>query len=310
MALLVLIAICAFMAFIILSQAKKQKYTKAIVKRTNLSASNTEQNRSKPNQTNPGQGVHTPPIHGSERDQSKERLVTSWEDEKDAWEESDLEYGQYGEHVVFERSGSGSAESNIILEIEYVDRNGVKSERQIRVRRVSFNSDVSNAGIYAYCYARQAGRTFIASRISRCVDVRTGEVIADIPAFLLTEYKNSTYGRLEALHESHSDEIAALVYVSKIDGRSTKAEKRAIALYLRNSLDCSDLSQADIIEDLRNETVMSRTQFQRCIGRLSRQSNFNRDAFMDAVNSIIGSSKSPPPPSTVEVLEYITKKLS
>jgi len=130
------------------------------------------------------------------------------------------------------------------------------------------------------------------------------------PAFLMSEYKHSKYGRIEALRESHLDEIAALVYLSKIDRRSTKAEKEAIAIYLQNSFDCSGISRDDIIEDLRNETVLSLTQFQRCVGRLSRQANLNRDAFMGAVKSIIGSSKSPPRPSAVEVLEYIAKKLS
>jgi hypothetical protein len=330
MALLILIAIFALATFIVLALANKQKHTKAIAQRHNVSASKTEKIRPSSSKTNLSQGVDSL-YHGSERDQSADivesfpvltqqhgellavqqvRHATSWEDEKDAWEESDLEYGQYGEYVVFERSGSGSAESNTILEIEYVDRNGVKSERRIRVRRVSFNTDISNAAIYAYCFVRQAGRTFIANRISRCVDVRTGEVIYNIPAFLMSEYENSKYGRIVALRASHADEIAALVYVSKIDGRSTKAEKEAIAIYLQNSFDCSGLSQADIIEDLRNETVLSRTQFQRCVGRLSRQANLNKDAFMGAVKSIIGSSKSPHPPSAVEVLVYIKKKLS
>jgi hypothetical protein len=328
MALLVLIALFILAAYIILAQSKKQKHPKASAQRSYVSASKIEDIIPSPNKPNRDLVLDTP-YFGSERDQSadivelfpvlipkhselqavqQDHHATSWEDEKDAWEESDLEYGQYGEYVAFERSGS--AESNTILEIEYVDRNGVKSERRIRVRRVSFNADVSNAGIHAYCYVRQAGRTFIASRILRCVDTRTGEVIANIPAFLMSEYRHSRYGRIEALRESHSDEIAALIYLSKIDGRSTKAEKEAIAIYLQNSFDCSGLSSDDIIEDLRNETVLSLTQFQRCVGRLSRQANLNRDAFMGAVKSIIGSSKSPPRPSAVEVLEYIAKKLS
>lgn len=328
MALLVLIAICILAAYILLSQSKKQKHTKAGVKRSYFSASKAEYTRHSYKKLIRSQGIDTP-YHESERGQSadivesfadlapkhgdllavqRERHATSWEDEKDAWEESDLEYGKYGEHVVFERSGSD--ESNTILEIEYVDRNGVKSERRIRVRRVSFKTDFSNAGIYAYCYVRQARRTFIASRISRCIDVRTGEVIANIPAFLMNEYKHSRHGRIEALRESHSDEIAALVYVSKIDGRSTKAEEEAIAIYLQNSFDCSGLSRDDIVDNLRNETVLSLTQFQRCVGRLSRQANLDRDAFMSAVKAIIGSSKSPPRSLAVEVLDYISKKLS
>jgi hypothetical protein len=163
MALLVLIALFVLAAYIILAQSKKQKHTKASAQRSYVSSSKTEDIKPSPNKPNRGLVLDTP-YFGSERDQSadivepfpvlnpkhgelqavqQDHHATSWEDEKDAWEESDLEYGQYGEYVAFERSGS--AESHTILEIEYVDRNGVKSERRIRVRRVSFNADVSNA---------------------------------------------------------------------------------------------------------------------------------------------------------------------
>lgn len=156
---------------------------------------------------------------------------------------------------------------------------------------------------------RQAGRTLIASRISRCVDARNGEVITNIPGFLLKEYKHSKHGRIDALRDSHSDEISALVYVSKIDGRSIKTEKEAITSYLINAFDCSGLSRDDIVDEPRNEAALSLTQFQRCVGRLSRQSNLNRDAFMGAVNSIVGAAKSTPRPTAVEASDYIKKKL-
>jgi hypothetical protein len=167
---------------------------------------------------------------------------------------------------------------------------------------------MTNAAIYAFCYERQAGRTFIASRISRCVDIETDELILGIPEFLLNAYKNTTYGKLESLREEHGDELAALVYVSKIDGRSSKMEKEIIVSYLLEVAVTSELSSNEILQDLRNEEILSKTQFHRCVGRLSRQNNFDREAFVNATKAIVYPSKSPRP-SAAETLEYIEKKL-
>ena len=328
MALLVFIGIFALVAYITLTKSKNKARSETTTRRIYESVAKAEEITPRPSKPKAGQAKNTA-YHGSERNQTADIIepfpgltpnngdylavqqysnTTRWEDEKDAWEESDLEYGQYGEHVVFERAES--TESSTILGIEYTDRNGVHSARQIRVRRVSFKNDLSNAGIFAFCYARKAGRTFISSRFSRCVNVETGEIVANIPAFLLCEYKRTKYGQIDALREAHGDEISALVYVSKIDGRSTKAEKAVIASYLQNAFACIGLSHDDIVDELRYEDALSLTQFQRCVGRLSRQANLNRDTFKDTVKSIVWSSKPPPRASAIEVLEYIEKKLS
>ena len=160
MALLVLVAICALVAYIGITQSNKQQRSKNATRKSYASAVKAVDIRPSPQQPNPSQGVKTA-CHGSGSDLAADITgpfpdltlhdgdvlavqqhshATSWEDEKDAWEESDLEYGQYGEYVVFERTGS--AESSTILKIQYIDRNGVKSVRRIRVRRVSFKNDL------------------------------------------------------------------------------------------------------------------------------------------------------------------------
>ena len=66
------------------------------------------------------------------------------------------------------------------LDIDYVDARGVATNRQIRLKRYSVNEDNTNAMLFAYCYLRNAHRTFYASRVKRCVDLENGEIIEKV----------------------------------------------------------------------------------------------------------------------------------
>lgn len=167
---------------------------------------------------------------------------------------------------------------------------------------------MTDAGIDAFCYQRQAGRTFLASRISRCVDLNTGEIVADIPLFLRSAYEKTPYGRLNELRKEFSDEISALFYVSKVDGRSTKAEKDLIADFLLKVCNIHGLKVDDIVNDLKSETQISKAQFQRCIGRLSRKPDLDKKGFLIACRNMIGLRKNIPE-SSRELIEYLEKKL-
>ena len=122
----------------------------------------------------------------------------------------------------------------IELEIDYRDRNGQDTTRQIRLERFACNDSLSDAALMAHCYLRGGFRSFRASRVQRCVDVETGEIIHNLPQYLLDAYASSPAGLLEAMWEKYGDELAALVYVGKLDGRLMKKKKEAIASYMRN----------------------------------------------------------------------------
>ncbi|MBM5817856.1 MAG: hypothetical protein FJ083_15125 [Cyanobacteria bacterium K_Offshore_surface_m2_239] len=321
--------IAFFLILALLPKSRKQPYEKKVIEKAKLlyldkALSPIDQLPSQQQQVQigkkPGSNLSRPPYEPQRSDQEiaeilakRARLTiehhncqSNLQEDKDAWEASDLDYGQYEEPAIFEKSGI--RESTTKLEIDYVDRNGTRTTRQIRVKRVSFKNDMTDAGIDAFCCERQAGRTFIASRIVRCVDIKTGELITNIPEFLFNAYNESTYGKLERMREEHGDELAALMFVSKADGKSTKIEKRIIASYLLHVAGDIDLSADDILQDLKNEESLSKTQFHRCVGRLARSSSLRRDAFIDAARAIVNTTKTPRA-STVEILEYIQRKM-
>ena len=76
------------------------------------------------------------------------------------------------------------------LDIDYIDARGGATNRQIKLKSYCANTEQTDARLFAFCYLRNANRTFYASRIKRCVDLENGEVIDNIPNYLEQQYDN------------------------------------------------------------------------------------------------------------------------
>ena len=196
----------------------------------------------------------------------------------------------------------------IELEIDYRDRNGQDTTRRIRLKRFACNESLTDAALMAHCYLRGGFRSFRASRVQRCVDVETGEIIHNLPQYLLNTYASSPAGLLEAMWERYGDELAALVYVGKLDGRLMKKEKEVIVSYIRNRFGDSNLGEADLLEELKAVDVLSKNQFARCLGRLAALNDLDRSAFVEAVEAILATKKAKSA-AEEEVIPYVRKRL-
>lgn len=194
------------------------------------------------------------------------------------------------------------------LEINYRDRNGQDTTRRIRLKRFACNDSLSDAALMAHCYLRGAFRSFRASRVQRCVDVETGEIIRNLPQYLLEAYASSPAGLLEAMWEKYGDELAALIYVGKLDGRLMKKEREVIASYMLNRIKDSALSEADLLEKFKTVDVLSKNQFARCLGRLAVLSDMERSSFAEAVEAIVATKKTKSA-AEEEVIPYVRKRL-
>lgn len=196
----------------------------------------------------------------------------------------------------------------IELEIDYRDRNGQDTTRRIRLKRFACNDSLTDAALMAHCYLRGGFRLFRASRVQRCVDVETGEIIRNLPQYLLDTYASSPAGLLEAMWEKYGDELAALIYVGKLDGRLMKKEKEVIVSYIRNRFGDSNLGEADLLEELKAVDVLSKNQFARCLGRLAALNDLDRSAFVEAVEAILATKKVKSA-AEEEVIPYVRKRL-
>ncbi|MFU8886238.1 MAG: hypothetical protein ACNA8O_12375 [Cyanobacteriota bacterium] len=196
----------------------------------------------------------------------------------------------------------------IELEIDYRDRNSQDTTRRIRLKRFACNDSLSDAALMAHCYLRGGFRLFRASRVHRCVDAETGEIVRNLPQYLLEAYASSPAGLLEAMWEKYGDELAALVYVGKLDGRLMKKEKDVIVSYMLNRFANSNLGEADLLEELKAVDVLTKNQFARCLGRLAVVNDLDRSAFVEAVEAMLATKKSKSA-AEEEVLPYVRKRL-
>lgn len=211
-------------------------------------------------------------------------------------------------------------ELSLELEIDYVDREGSKTTREIMLKRFRLSPDKTEGVLSAYCYLREGHRDFYISRIKRLTDLDTGEVIDNICSFLEDEYEISTGGQIEQIWTNYADEMNILVYVGKLDGMLRKKEKELIATWASSRYDVlpeerhaeevpGERLMDAIIEDLKTITSISKTQFARALGRISKQSWENKNELLCYVKEIFGFPTRDETKEELKIISYIEKRL-
>lgn len=81
----------------------------------------------------------------------------------------------------------------LLLLLHYRDVAGDATERHVTVRRlrgkrVEGSDKIEWKSVYCWCHMRQNVRSFLFSRIQAAADPHTGEVILDLPAWLLAQH--------------------------------------------------------------------------------------------------------------------------
>lgn len=194
------------------------------------------------------------------------------------------------------------------LEIDYIDAKGTETTRQIKLKRFRFSQDKKEGLLSGYCYLRGGARDFYVSRIQRCVNVETGEIIVEIIKYLEEQFEISSAGQLERMWNDFTDEMNVLVYVGKLDGMLRKKEKEVIASYSLTRNQSYRLSIEEIIDYMNNITSISKTQFARALGRLSKKMEQDRKDLIDYAERILNIKKSKKTEEE-EVISYMVKRL-
>ncbi len=193
------------------------------------------------------------------------------------------------------------------LHINYVDGNGKKTRRNIRVRQFGL---LEQRGILiAHCELRGDTRTFRFDRVGACVDTDTGEVINDISHFLTDRHAKSPDRALEKMQETEGDTLKILFYLGKADGQF-KAEERAIVRETVHALVADSRLNDHMIDDvLKNLGMPSLQGFKLAVGRMAKQAPDRRAAILDASRRMVGTQKTVAP-AEAEAIAYIEKRLS
>jgi hypothetical protein len=194
------------------------------------------------------------------------------------------------------------------LEIDYKDRNGLSTTRQIKVSGYRISSDRKDAEIWGYCYLRGAGRTFYASRIKRCVDLDTGEVITDIIPFLEGKYYSSPIGQLDLWIERRKGEIDILVYVGRLDNQLRQSKKEIIIEYIIQKEPDLTITPEVVNIYLKNCGKVSKTMFGRLLTQLSAAEKETKESLIEVCSRIIETKKSKNMEEE-KVIEHMRKRL-
>lgn len=136
----------------------------------------------------------------------------------------------------------------IELRIYFVDRNGVATERNISTLNYAHDPETHGGSVYAFCHLRKANRPFAFSRIKRAVDLRTGEVIVDLGAYLDTIYFATPTGVVEKFLDAHAEGIFVLFSFAKADG-AMRAKERTIIIDWARAQGLTGEAALDSLED-------------------------------------------------------------
>ncbi|MEB3327036.1 MAG: hypothetical protein VKI39_04930 [Synechococcus sp.] len=118
------------------------------------------------------------------------------------------------------------------LEILYRDGEGRASSRRITVKAVQLDAAGNPALFSAHCSLSGSFQDFATERIERCLDLVSGEQVADPAALARSRYAQSRAGRLDALRSLLGAELTVLLSMGQADGLFQQREKELIATYL------------------------------------------------------------------------------
>lgn len=192
------------------------------------------------------------------------------------------------------------------LRLKYVDGKGQRTTREVSVRQ--YGEFGGAALIIADCHLRNATRTFRTDRVKSCIDLDTGEVVADLHRWLNARWEASPDRAIEKVVSDYWDLMKVLYYVAKADGRLMKAERQVLHRAVSELSGRTDLASETIdtmLDGLRGGSV---TGFKQAFGRLANSRPDTAAAALTWSEQIVATDKSVSP-GEKEAIDYMRKRL-
>ena len=198
-----------------------------------------------------------------------------------------------------------SLKLNVLAQINYVDAKGQESERRITMKSISETYD-GDYVIQSYCHEKNAQRMFKLSRITRLVDMETGEVFTDANKYFLDRYKDSPLGLITKCFQELEAEILVLTFVARADGYLRKKEREIIASFISQKY--SETLDSTILESEIRRTYCDSGDFRTALKKISKKPITEKKLIFETANNIIATDKKLDP-MELGTLELIEKEL-
>jgi len=188
-----------------------------------------------------------------------------------------------------------------IFHIEYVDYSGKPSSRDIEIN--GFVEENEKLYINAYCHKANAMRQFMVDRV-QSISIQGGDPIDNPQQFLWNKYQNSDIYKTQMALNDHADEILALVFLAKSDGKMLKNEREVIGRYIDIIAPGID---AEAVEKTLKNTTCELSQFNGILKRAKSWESDTKKLVMDAASQIKALKKQldPMEKATYEKLEAV-----
>ncbi|MEA2754158.1 MAG: hypothetical protein QOJ54_447 [Aliidongia sp.] len=195
----------------------------------------------------------------------------------------------------FEFVGYEATDLPIVVEAQITYRD---SKGDVTFRTITTKSLAEMQGgiwhIHARCHTANASRTFRADRISEFTDLVTGEIVADIPAYLKASYAGSPQGIIDTVMDEMNDEFGILIFIARADGNVRQQDYGTITEYLRGRRPRQVLD-ADLIKGTIKVCRQDQAGFRKNIKAVKTALNPDqRSDLLTAIGDIVSRRKSAP----------------
>lgn len=192
-----------------------------------------------------------------------------------------------------------------LIDIEYVDYEGRFTKRVVDVQYCKFEG--KDPLFMGECHLRNDRRSFRVSRVQQAIDRETGEVIGDLGKYLRVKYESSPHAILDRVFDVYHDSIHALYYIGKSDGQLRKGERTVLYDFILDLAEQRDIDDVLLKKRVDSLGIPSRADYERLVGRISRQDQLLINKTLQAAQAISDTNKNSKP-AELEAIAYLQKR--
>lgn len=181
---------------------------------------------------------------------------------------------------------------NSLAQISYTDNAGQRSERRITMKAIQQTYD-NDYLITAYCHEKQAERSFKLSRISKFVDLETGEIFPDPRKYFLERFNNSPLGLISKCFQEYESEILVLAFMARADGVLRKKERDIIVDYIQSKR--SSTLDSNLLDVEIKRTYCDSSDFRKSLRSIKSKSDIEKLQIFECATGIVNSDKKTDP---------------
>lgn len=174
--------------------------------------------------------------------------------------------------------------------ITYMDQRNLITNRDITIKR-AYN-DNNKFAFDAHCHLRNSHRSFIDERISKGLDLETGEIINSVAQHSISKYENTRENKMWTEMGKETISLFLLSYVCRADGRMLKSEREIVADFVRRRCNGKEFDPEELDKAIKNLGNIEYKEFKRFISKMKSSGDLDKlKDITDCAKRIVDTQK-------------------